>query len=436
MDLKRLLVLFAAACSLVFATAGLGQAKTLAELLPDMIETHQRLQSAKDTEQAGQERYKQSRAAWYPTVDFTGDVAREDTTYNNRGQSTSLDRNIQKFRATQTLWDFGATDGAVKTTMGLWKQAENSKNMARQGLILEGVSAYLNLMKAAKTLGFSMQSEDNIKAQTGIEESLVEKGAGLSSDVLQAKAQLAQAAALRVVNEGLLENARSRFKAVYGELPGDDMILAFSYPDVPYGMVPGTLEDAIAVAKDENPAILVAKSMAAATQGVVDTARSSFYPSFNAFWEWWRKENDGGAIDTVKWEQRLGIEFAYNIWNGGGDEAALRASKLDHSAAINTSKDVERTIEEQVRVAWQNLITARAKAEWYRNQANISSEFLELARKERKLGNRSLLDVLQAEVGLNTAQSGALAAEIDQMVQAYTLLHAMGRLDLDLFAAK
>ena len=436
MDLKRLLVLFAAACSLVFATAGLGQAKTLAELLPDMIETHQRLQSAKDTEQAGQERYKQSRAAWYPTVDFTGDVAREDTTYNNRGQSTSLDRNIQKFRATQTLWDFGATDGAIKTTMGLWKQAENSKNMARQGLILEGVSAYLNLMKAAKTLGFSMQSEDNIKAQTGIEESLVEKGAGLSSDVLQAKAQLAQAAALRVVNEGLLENARSRFKAVYGELPGDDMILAFSYPDVPYDIVPGALDDAISIAKDENPAVLVAKNMAAATQGVVDTARSSFYPSFNAFWEWWRKENDGGAIDTVKWEQRLGIEFAYNIWNGGGDEAALRASKLDHSAAINTSKDVERAIEEQVRVAWQNLITARAKAEWYRNQANISSEFLELARKERKLGNRSLLDVLQAEVGLNTAQSGALAAEIDQMVQAYTLLHAMGRLDLDLFAAK
>ena len=114
----------------------------------------------------------------------------------------------------------------------------------------------------------------------------------------------------------------------------------------------------------------------------------------------------------------------------------MRASKLDHSAAINTSKDVERTIEEQVRVAWQNLITARAKAEWYRNQANISAEFLELARKERKLGNRSLLDVLQAEVGLNAAQSGALAAEIDQMVQAYTLLHAMGRLDLDLFAAK
>lgn len=436
MDLKRLLVLSAAVFALVFMVANQGQAKTLAELLPDMIETHQRLQAAQETEQAGQQRYKQARAAWYPTVDFTGDIAREDTTYNNQGQSISLDRNVQKFRATQTLWNFGATDGAIKASLGMWKQAENSKSLARQGLILEGVSAYLELMKAAKNLGFSMQSEDNIKTQTGIEESLVEKGAGLSSDVLQAKAQLAQAAALRVVNEGLLENARSRFKAVYGELPDDDMVLSFSYPDVPYDMVPGTLEDAINIAMAENPSIHVAKSLAATTEGMIDSARSSFYPSFNAFWEWWRKENDGGARNTVKWEQRLGVEVAYNIWRGGGDEAALRASKLDHSAAINTSKDVERTVEEQVRVAWQNLITARSKAEWFRNQANISSEFLELARKERKLGNRSLLDVLQAEVGLNTAQSGALAAEIDQMVQAYTLLHAMGRLDLDLFAAK
>ncbi|WP_461210251.1 TolC family protein [Desulfocurvus sp. DL9XJH121] len=417
---------------LIPASAG---AETLSELLPEMLTSHERLQSAMDTEEAGLERYRASRTAWYPKLDLTGDVAREDTTTSNVKRSKSMERNIEKFRATQQLWDFGATDGAIKNSMGLWQQAESSRTMARQGLILEGVSAYLQLIKAAKTLGFALQSEDNIKKQTGIEESLVKRGAGLSSDVLQAKAQLAQAAALRVVDEGLLENARSRFNAVFRKLPDDDTVLALVYPQVPYTMLPGTLDDAIVKALSDNPSIHVAKNLVTASEGAVDMAESSFYPSFNAFWEWWRKENDGGNR-IVKWEQRLGVEFSYNLFNGGGDQATLRASKRDRSSAVNSVKDVERTVEEQVRVAWQNLITARAKAEWYRNQANISEEFLRLARKERKLGNRSLLDVLQAEVGLNQARSGALGAEIDQMLQVYTLLHAMGRLDLDLFAAK
>lgn len=435
MDLKRLFVFWAAVAVLVLAVEGVGRAASLAELLPEMLSSHERLKGATDTEEAGLERYQAARKAWYPKLDLTGDVAREDTSYSNVEASTSLDRNIEKFRATQQLWDYGATDGAIKTSMGLWKQAESSKTMARQGLLLEGVAAYLELMKTAKTLGFALQSEDNIKKQTGIEESLVEKGAGLSSDVLQAKAQLAQAAALRVVYEGLLENARSRFKAVYGSLPDDDVVLSMIYPDVPYDLVPGSLDEAITIAMQENPSLHVARDLVTANEGMVDAVTSSFYPSFNAFWEWWRKENDGGQKEVVKWEQRLGVEFAYNLFNGGGDQANLRATKKDLSAAVNNVKDVERAIEEQVRVAWQNLITARSKAEWFRNQANISAEFLELARKERKLGNRSLLDVLQAEVGLNTSQSGALAAEIDQMTQTYTLLHAMGRLELDLFAA-
>lgn len=417
------------------ATVGTVQAKTLGELLPEMLTQHERLKAAQDTEEAGLERYKASKTAWYPKLNFSGDVAREVTDYNNAA-SVSLTRNIVKFRGTQNIWDAGLVDGGIKGNEGMYKQAEQTKTFTRQGLLLEGANAYLQLMKAVRTLEYALQSEENIMRQTGIEESLVEKGAGLSSDVLQAKAQLAEVAALRVVNEGQLENARSRFKAVFGFSPDDALITSFSYPNAPYAQVPGTVDEAINVSFQKNPSILISQSMVETADGSVETALASFYPHFNAFAEYWRKENDGGQKDTVKWEQRLGVEFNYNFYNGGGDTATLAASRKDRSAAVNTVLDVERTIEEQVRVAWQNLITARSKAEWFRNQAVISEEFLELARKERKLGNRSLLDVLSAEVNLNSARSGAITAEVDQMIQAYTLMHAMGQLELDLFPAQ
>jgi len=432
--LKRSIVIFAVLATLI-CCAGLAQAETLGELLPDMLNQHERLKAAQDSEGAGLERWRSSTKAWYPQISLSGDVSREYTDYNTSANVT-LPRNILKLRGTQNIWDGGLTDGGIKTSEGRYRVAEHTSTVTRQELLLDGVSAYLALMKSVRTLEFALQSEENIKRQTGIEESLVKKGAGLSSDVLQAKAQLAQAAALRVVNEGQLENARSRFKAVFGFEPDDALIASFSYPDVPYGKLPGTLDEAINIAFKENPNLLISRGMVQTAEGSVDTAESNFYPHFNAYAEYWRKENDGGMKDKVKTEQRVGVEVNYSLFASGADEATLAAARKDRSAAVNTVMDTERTVEEQVRVAWQNLITARSKAEWFSNQAVISEEFLTLARKERKLGNRSLLDVLSAEVNLNTARSGAVTAEVDQMIQAYTLLYAMGHLELDLFAAK
>jgi adhesin transport system outer membrane protein len=64
------------------------------------------------------------------------------------------------------------------------------------------------------------------------------------------------------------------------------------------------------------------------------------------------------------------------------------------------------------------------------NQANIAAEFLELARKERELGNRTLLEVLQGETDLINANSDAVKAQTDLAIAMYTLLNIMGRLTM------
>jgi adhesin transport system outer membrane protein len=158
-------------------------------------------------------------------------------------------------------------------------------------------------------------------------------------------------------------------------------------------------------------------------EAALDTANAQFYPSLNAFWEYWRKENDQGQKDTVQLEQRFGVEYSYNLLNGGGDMQAVKAATHDRDAGVSSLKDMARTVRERIQTAWQNLLTARSRAEW----------FLELARKERTLGNRSLLDVLAAETDFYNAQIQLVGAEYDQMIEAYNLLYAMGRLELDLF---
>lgn len=407
-------------------------ATTFGELLPDMLEQHERLKAAAEGKDAAYYRVQQAKSAWYPRVDLTGDVTKENIEKTGAA-GTSLGRNIQKLRATQLLWDFGRTNSAVGTTEAAFEMTDAQQIAVRQGLIQEGVTAYLNCIRFNKVLGFALQSEENIKHQTGIEESLVERGAGLSSDVLQAKSQLAGIAALRVAAEGDLVNIRNRFRAVFGRDVSPEEIAGFVPPEVPYEIVPTSLDEAIAIARKNNPNLVMVQKNIDMAEQEIRRARSMFYPSLNAYGEYWRKENDSGVEET-KIEQRIGVEFNYNLFAGGGDMSALSAAKHARGEADNTLKDQERSIEELVRVNWQNLLTARAKAEWFRNQANIENEFLELARKERKLGNRSLLDVLTAEVNYNNAQSGAVSAEVDQDIAAFNLLFAMGQLRMEIFA--
>lgn len=88
---------------------------------------------------------------------------------------------------------------------------------------------------------------------------------------------------------------------------------------------------------------------------------------------------------------------------------------------------------EEARNAWVSWETSRERADHLRNQVRIAERFLELARKEREMGRRSLLDILNGEVGLINAQSDATAAGIDEIIAAYRLLRATGQLSPGIF---
>jgi outer membrane protein TolC len=85
-------------------------------------------------------------------------------------------------------------------------------------------------------------------------------------------------------------------------------------------------------------------------------------------------------------------------------------------------------VEQQARTAWSNLETAQKRVESLSTQVDILFEFLEIARKERRLGKRSLLDVLSGEVDYIIAQSSLAAARAETVKAAFELLYAMGRL--------
>jgi outer membrane protein TolC len=116
--------------------------------------------------------------------------------------------------------------------------------------------------------------------------------------------------------------------------------------------------------------------------------------------------------------------------SGGKNTAGLNKSKSDLLAKQEMLDNTRAEVEEKVRNAWQDLLTDKMNAEHLRNSANISAEFLILARKERKMGTRSLIDVLTEENSYLSSLESAVQAEKDYMISAFRLLKEIGQLDL------
>ena len=332
------------------------------------------------------------------------------------------------------LWDFGKTDTDIDISRKNRESAAINLNQVRQDLVLEGIVAYIQVYSANRRLALSRQSEDNIKKQTELEDARVAGSAGFSTDVLQAKTELAEAQSRRVVAEGTLRNALSRYHALYRDMPKG--INEFRLPPVPEVLMPRTLEEAIEIGLKENFQLRNARlSSDIAKDSVTRTRQDLFFPELNAVVETSHERNLDGTIGQRNAQAaKVELNFPFNLGFTALD--SVSASSSDYKASIDGAADTQRTIEETIRLAWADLETARQNHEVRTAQVEIAAKFLELAREEREAGRRSLLDVLSGETRLINAQSDSVLTEVSIVQAAFRLLNAMGRLEVSAVEAK
>lgn len=415
-------------------SVGVAQAQELVSLLPNLLNEHNLIRAAEAGRNEARYLESASHGQWLPRLDLIADGGRERVDRVDDSVSNSY-RNFEEIRLTQLVTDFGATGSVIDRAGLVTARSMTNLEAVRQNVLLRGISSYLNIVMAREKLRYARQSEENIRTQTGMEETLVSKGAGLSSDILQTKSQLARARALRVSVEGELIQAGNSFKAIYGFVPTEEEINAFKLPADPAALLPDGVEVMVKRALENNPDIrlTILESEIAVQDGKINRAR--YFPQINLFARDNRREDDLG-IDGIRKERSFGVELNANLFRGGSDYAAVRASREKNSAVQSQLSDTRRVVEGRVRNAWQDLQTSREKHKYLRNQADIVAEFLTLARKERKLGTRSLLDVLTGEVDQINAESQAVTSEIETLLASFNLYYAMGDLTADVVRAR
>ncbi|MBT3703149.1 MAG: TolC family protein [Alphaproteobacteria bacterium] len=405
------------------------RALVLSEALKALIRSHERIRAARADVEAARQTMLATKKANTPTVDITAFYGYERQNKPSGSDDTSMPPREVDVTLTQLVSNFGAMYAEEEQAELAVAQAEAILEATVQAVVLEGLSAHYQLAGARQALRYAKLSEQNIKRQTTLEDARVQRGAGLVTDVLQAKAQLAGAGARRVRAQGSFDAARYRYLSVYGGLPDVENEI-ISLP-VPGGNLPDNLLDGVDVALVKSPQLKIGQLVSEIAR--VETRRlksSSYYPELNLIAEAKWKQDVSGTVGSQQ-EQIIRLEMTFPFNMAGAAIDTVNASKQAFLASSRRLEEAKSLVRERVQNAWQQYQTAQLAAQQLRNQAELAAEFLGLARKERKLGKRSLIEVLTGETALANARSDAVAARNNLAVAAWTLLSTMGTLSPD-----
>ncbi|MBT3786839.1 MAG: TolC family protein [Alphaproteobacteria bacterium] len=403
------------------------QAQALSQSLKDLIASHDRIKAARLDVTAARETMAGLKKGNTPTLDITAFYGYERQNKPSGSADTNMPPREIDFTLTQLVSDFGAMYADEEKAELAVARADAILQATVQAVVLEGLAAHYQLAGARQSLRYARLSEQNIKRQTALEDARVQRGSGLATDVLQAKAQLAGAGARRVQAEGAQAAARYRYLAVFGALPEDAKV--FLTLPVPDEKMPETLEGGIDVALAKNPLLEVGRLASEIARAETRRLKSTgYYPELNLIAEAKWKKDVGGTVGSQQ-EQIIRLEMTFPFNLAGAAVDTVNASKQAYLASSQRLAETRTLVRETVQSAWQQFRTAKLSARQLRNQADLAAEFLGLARKERKLGKRSLTEVLSGEAALANARSDAVAAENDLAVSAWTLLATMGTLD-------
>ncbi|PIW28563.1 MAG: hypothetical protein COW30_07225 [Rhodospirillales bacterium CG15_BIG_FIL_POST_REV_8_21_14_020_66_15] len=396
--------------------------------LSRLITNHPNILAAENTLQSNRQSIDVAKAARLPTLSMTGDAGREfiDSPSTRAAGAKSIEnKNVTTFTLTQNLFDGYATRSAIRIAELNEHLARISLEGTRQNTLFQGVRAYITVLRQMRLLGITIESEGRIQRQLNLEDERVRRGSGIAVDVLQAKSRLQVAKERRVGFEGQLRDAMSRYQQVFGFPPNvEDMY----DPRPPVNAVPSELDRALAIALVENPAVREAGTSIDITRAREIEAKSGLYPKIDLEGEFNLEQNNGGVVGTRR-DYTVGFQADWELFSGFSTRASTLRAAYDTAANRNKLQAAARTVEEQVRLAWQALETARERVILLENAVNIASEVAQSRRKLRAAGKETVINVLDAENEVNNAQINFTTASYDEKTAAYQLLLALGRLD-------
>ena len=399
---------------------------SLAQAMGIAYETNPRLDGARAALRALDEGVAQANAGWRPSVNASGSYGVEHGTID--GFATAFDSHplIGQVTVTEPVFRGGRTYAEVGQAIAQVKAGRASLTGVEQDVLLGAVTAYMDVVRDSAILRFNQDNISALTKEADAVRTMLAAGAVTRTDASQAEARLAKAQSDEAAAEQQFAASRAAFENVIGR-PPESLEQA---PPVP--RLPGTPDAALDVALAQHPDVLQAKSSARAADYAVDDANGALLPQIavSGQYQYLRDAAGTNIFATKRPQQVMSVlgQVTVPIYQAGGDEATVRRAKEVRQQSTIAIASAERNVRENVSSAWQAVRSAQTAIGANEAQVNADEKAVESATQEQQAGERSVIDVLNAQQELVSAQVALAASRHDNVVAAYRLMSAMGQL--------
>jgi adhesin transport system outer membrane protein len=422
----------ALSCAASFVAAAFALSPQAAEAMPlrEAVElavaTNPEIGEAVSNRLAVDHELAQARGLYLPQVDVRGEIGPEfvetDDDLFGESDTSALPRWQLSIVLQQRLFDGFATDAEVERQAARVDAAAYRVLERAEFIGLDTVQAYLDLLRTDALLDLARDNVDVHRAILAEARQRARAGELSVADPQQAEERLLNAESEAVQFETALDEARITFERLVGRPPGP-----LDRPAPIAALLPPGRETAVDLALENNPTIRLALADLDVSYAEFRAAESAFYPELSLE----SRASIGEDIDGDLGEDaRFNVLLVarYRLFSGYIDTANRQEQVARVGEARERLDRFRREVVELVRQSWNTLQGAERNLDVLERQVVLARQVVFSYRQQFQLGERSLLDVLDAENELFNARVAEVSTRFAAEFARYRILAATGRL--------
>jgi len=335
--------------------------------------------------------------------------------------------------ATQTLLNGFQNGNRVRQAEGQVFASRETLRTTEQSVLLNGATAYMNLLRDAAIVELQRSNVNVLEVTLRQTRDRFTAGEVTRTDVAQAESRLAAGRSQLSQAESNYVTSKAQYQQVIG-VPAPARLAPAAPVD---RLSPRTVNAAITRGRTEHPTITTAMYNVDIATHQVKIAEGALAPTLAAVGNVQKSYGSTQSLSILETMQAsIAAQFTVPIYQGGAEYAAIRQSKEtlgQRRLDLDTARD---QVQSSVVQAWGQLEAAKAQINATQAQVTAAEVALNGVREEARVGQRTTLDVLNAQQDLVNARVALVTAQHDRVVASYSLLAAVGSLSPQILGLK
>lgn len=414
----------AAAFSLALASvASAAQAETIKEALALAYSNNPTLNAARAELRGVDENVPQALSGWRPTVSATVQGGGNYATAN--GRETYRNNASIGLSVSQALFRGFRTVNSTRQAEALVRAQRESLSATEQDILLSAAQAYVDVIRDTALVSLQRSDLQFLTEQVRAAKDRFDVGEGTRTDVSQADARRAEAQAN--LNTALANLNTSR--AVYRQIVGTEAKNLSADTSISR-MVPRSIDEALKISEDQQPLIRQSQNLVDAAIFAVKTVEGEMLPTVSVEGSVSRSWNPSSNVSQSNSASILG-RVSIPIYQAGSVSSRVRQAKEELGQTQLQLDVVRAQVRANVISAWGVYQAAEASISAAQSAVEAQKLALDGVIEEQRVGQRTTLDVLDAQRELVNQRVNLVTAQRNRIVGGYQLISAIGRLDAE-----